>query len=302
MTNIQEQLQLSIDQGSSSVRAALEITGNCQNNCHWCYARSLRDEGIMPVEIFDQSVDALTNLGFKEVYVVGGEPMLNPNIVEICHQLHQRGLRVILVTNGFKLDNESLVREILPYLDQIEVSIRSPDPHIHDRISQGMGPFEGPLLDTPSSFDQVIKALEIITKVRHETGLHTTIAINHDLYQHSPDQQGHGTVYQIAKLLVDKGITPDGFYLQLDTDKDHQLISVYDQLPPDKQTFLLALSELKLISREFGIQDIGVTDNPESLGLLSLDDLSEEDRELCQGEEVLAISPKGHVRQNVVVV
>lgn len=301
MVNIREQLQNCIGQGSSDVRAALEVAGICQNKCFYCYAKSLRNQGIMSAEVFNQSVEALSGLGFREVYVVGGEPMTNPDIVNICQQLHQRGLSVILVTNGFKLNDESLVRQILPYIDQVEISIRGPDAHVHDRISEGMGPFEGPLAKISSSFTQAIEALKTINRVKQDTNLPVTIAINHDLYQHSPDPQGHGSVYQIAKLLVDQGITLNGFYLQLDSDENHQLISVYGQSPPDEQTLRLALKDLKTIRKEYGIEDIGVIDNPEDLDIVRLSDLSSEDRELCEGEEVLAISPVGKVRRNVVV-
>ena len=267
MLDIEGKLRRCIDEeGSSGVRAALEVTGRCQNKCFYCYAQSLRNQGEMPVGVLDESVTALTTLGFQEVYVVGGEPMMNPNIVEICKKLHDSGLKLILVSNGFKLDNEAIVREILPYLDQVEISIRSPNPQIHDRISRGMGPLEGPLPNASSSFTQAIEALQAIDRIRKENNLSTKIAINHDLYQHQPDEQGHGTVYQIAQMLNDRGITPDGFYLQLDSNPaNHELVSVYGLSQPDKDTFLKALADLKIIRNEFGINDISVTDNPQKI-------------------------------------
>lgn len=302
-TVLTAQLEAFQQQGSSDRRVALEITGGCNRRCPNCYADSLRPMGNMTQDTFSQCSEVITNLGYTEAYVVGGEPMLHPRVVEICKTLKEKGIMVILATNGYKLDNEETVEKILPVVDRIEISVRSSLPDVHDRIATGLGiQTEGPLQEKDDSYAQVVRAMQVIQKVKEATGLEVKLAVNHDLY-HNELQTGakHGMVYEIAKNLSEEGIRLDGFNVQIDTHFGRAMGNLeFEETQPDKNDILVALNDLVAIQDEFGINEVGFTDNPVASGIVKSDEISEEYMEMCEGEVVPAINPRGEARRNVV--
>lgn len=81
----------------------LELTDVCNFNCTYCYnqtgqapdqSRELTDEEIRSV------VSQAQNLGARTIILLGGEPLLYPQLGALCDWLHGRGLGIDLFTNG----------------------------------------------------------------------------------------------------------------------------------------------------------------------------------------------------------
>lgn len=301
-TKLKEQINL----GSSSERAAVEIIGACGGKCNHCYAIDLKRLPQMEENEFKATIDGVKNAGLKEVYIVGGEPMLHKQVVEFCRYAQEQDLVTILVTNGFKLNNPKMAEEILRVTDKIEISLRSLHPAVHDNVVLGQGwvkerPEKPPKV---GSFKEAVEALEVLNQVRTRIGLKTKLAANFDLYKQTEDFEGRGMSYAIAKMLTQKGITLDGFYAQLISYsgrvKEREGY-IRENIQVDKKGLLQVLSDLKAMRDELGIEDVSMTDNPTRCGIIdSLDEIPEELRGLIIGEVVPAIAPNGSVRKNVV--
>jgi MoaA/NifB/PqqE/SkfB family radical SAM enzyme len=58
----------------------------------------------------------------EEVILSGGEPTLNPHIVEIAKAVKERGIYLSITTNGTLTDR---LYKLFPYLDEIKFNVDS---------------------------------------------------------------------------------------------------------------------------------------------------------------------------------
>jgi hypothetical protein len=90
--------------------AILDILRGCNIRCRDCY--NLQPDRIKPLAEIDAQLDALTRLRkLQSISIVGGEPTLHPDLVEIVRRVRRRGLFVELFTNGVDL-NDQLLAEL----------------------------------------------------------------------------------------------------------------------------------------------------------------------------------------------
>lgn len=123
---------------------SLKITNKCNLNCTMCgFARnktiqnSRRDD--LPVEVWKEAIDKLSELGVKTISLLGGEPLLYDDIIEIMTYIKQKKINTIITTNGVFLKNyykELIDLEIL----RINISLDS-FPETHDKIRGQVGCF-----------------------------------------------------------------------------------------------------------------------------------------------------------------
>jgi hypothetical protein len=286
--------------GASSVRAALEV-GGCVNKCPHCYAVPMKMISLIDAGFY---LDGISKAGYQELYIPGGEPMLHPDIISICHLAQQKGLRTILVTNGYKLNDESMAFRILSVTDQIEISLRSIYSRVHDNVVQGRGWVEDESETKPliGGFNDSVEALSILSRVKREQCKNAALVINHDLYRSDVDVDGRGMVYQMIKALADQGIQLDGINLQLIrmTGRALNNESVINQIQIKPDGLVQALIDLEIIKNDFNVEGY-VIDDPVSVGIIpSFDVVPEHLRKYITPEIVPAISPDGKVRFNVV--
>jgi hypothetical protein len=87
--------------------AVLDILRGCNIRCRDCY--NLQPDHIKPLSEIDAQLDALTRLRrLQSISIVGGEPTLHPDLVEIVRRVRRRGLFVELFTNGLDLNDQLL--------------------------------------------------------------------------------------------------------------------------------------------------------------------------------------------------
>ena len=90
--------------------AILDILRGCNIRCRDCY--NLQPDRIKPLAEIDAQLDALTRLRkLQSISIVGGEPTLHPDLVEIVRRVRRRGMFVELFTNGVDL-NDQLLTEL----------------------------------------------------------------------------------------------------------------------------------------------------------------------------------------------
>lgn len=105
----------------------IALTYRCQCRCIHCgsalYKQKQRKE-LTSSEVM-RLVDEVRRLGAGSVYFFGGEPLLVPQLTDYIRYAKQKGLTVILDTNGFML-NENMVKKLKEAgIDRIGVSIKN---------------------------------------------------------------------------------------------------------------------------------------------------------------------------------
>jgi radical SAM protein with 4Fe4S-binding SPASM domain len=128
----------------------LEITRKCQCNCDICYQRQKPIETFVdpPIETLKKRLMKIKEFGIFWVEILGGEPLLRPDLPQILDFAQELGLEITLSTNG-----EYLNKDILPHLKGIRKTRISIDAFgkIHDKTRNRDG-----------LFDKAISALDLL--------------------------------------------------------------------------------------------------------------------------------------------
>ncbi|KKQ71602.1 MAG: radical SAM domain heme biosynthesis protein [Candidatus Peregrinibacteria bacterium GW2011_GWC2_39_14] len=87
---------------------------SCNNRCNFCYteAQGFPSEKLS-LENQKGIIDSMTELGAKKCTLIGGEPTLHPNIVDVIEYGSQHGLKMKVVTNGRKYANEDFLQRMI---------------------------------------------------------------------------------------------------------------------------------------------------------------------------------------------
>ncbi|WP_172383170.1 radical SAM protein [Streptomyces sp. MNP-20] len=83
--------------------AYVSITSLCNTDiCTYCYARDQKTEHhTMPLTLFSEVLDMLQDVSdFPEVYLVGGEPTIVPDLPGYIGEIERRGWSTTVYTNG----------------------------------------------------------------------------------------------------------------------------------------------------------------------------------------------------------
>ena len=108
------------------VNAGIRITRRCNMKCMYCNIQNtVRND--LSLDDWKKAIDIIKDLGAKEIVILGGEPTLYDNILELVSYITQHAnLTCNLTTNAF--DNFDLVKQLLNNgLNSIGVSIDNLD-------------------------------------------------------------------------------------------------------------------------------------------------------------------------------
>lgn len=119
------------------MRATLELTRSCNQNCVFCARAGLPKLDDAPPHA---RLDALTG---DELTFIGGEPTLVPELVELVARARAKGFkRIGLQTNGLKLADEAYTRALADAgLADVHVTLLGADAAVHDYHSNVPGSF-----------------------------------------------------------------------------------------------------------------------------------------------------------------
>jgi MoaA/NifB/PqqE/SkfB family radical SAM enzyme len=115
----------------------------CDLRCKHCFLGDhLNHKNRFSGEQLRQLVDvAAREWGTEEITLLGGEPTLHPNVIEVVNHIQARGLRARLVTNGQKGFELFLRRFTGATKPTVYFSIDGSEPTTHDYV-RGAGTFE----------------------------------------------------------------------------------------------------------------------------------------------------------------
>jgi radical SAM protein with 4Fe4S-binding SPASM domain len=90
-------------------KALVQITERCDLHCSHCFVSATHTGLDLSYEDFSEKVlPALVQARVERITLTGGEPLLHPDLLEICKAVLDRGLTVGICTNATTLDENSI--------------------------------------------------------------------------------------------------------------------------------------------------------------------------------------------------
>lgn len=128
-----------------------DITGKCNLKCKHCQASMYKYSSILDLktEEIKLIIDKLE--GIQSIGLLGGEPLIRSDILEILEYMKYKNIAVTINTNGTLLD-EKLIKSIAPYVSSFSISVDGVTDSSHDKL-RGKG-----------SFDKAIHGINLLNK------------------------------------------------------------------------------------------------------------------------------------------
>jgi radical SAM protein with 4Fe4S-binding SPASM domain len=144
-----------------------DITSRCNLNCITCYNSFRYDVKVrynieekdreLNTEEAKIAINKLKSFGFKHLHLLGGEPLIRPDIIELVDFATKLGLKVTVNTNGLMLTRYDFAKKLVEAgVHQITISLDGAIEETNDKI-RGKGVYKA-----------VLKALEVLNTLRRE--------------------------------------------------------------------------------------------------------------------------------------
>ncbi len=101
--------------------AQIKIVDGCNSRCITCDIWKSKTKKEMSLKTYTKVLDELISCGLRRVGITGGEPLLHQHIVDICRVTKDRGVELIIATNGLLLSNK--INTIAKYVDGLSISL-----------------------------------------------------------------------------------------------------------------------------------------------------------------------------------
>jgi len=129
---------------------SLFLTARCNLNCIMCdIPRMSNKEDETPLLTIKRMIDDASEVGFNELSITGGEPLLRKDIFEIIRYASKKNIKTSLCTNGTLITNDIAKKLASSGLNSASISLEGPK-QIHDKI-RGKG-----------TFDKVVRAIKLL--------------------------------------------------------------------------------------------------------------------------------------------
>jgi heme b synthase len=189
---------------------AWEVTRSCNLACGHCRASAVRGpyEGELDTKQCRQLLDEIAAVGKPVVILTGGEPLLRPDIYDIAAYGDQKGLRMVLATNGTLVTGEVAAKLIRSGIKRVSISIDGPEAESHDAFRGVPGAFAGAMTGI-AAMKQAGLEFQINTTITRANL--AQIREIHDLAHHIGAAAHH--IFLLvptgrAKEMADQAITP----------------------------------------------------------------------------------------------
>ncbi|MDO5043994.1 MAG: radical SAM protein, partial [Coriobacteriia bacterium] len=150
-----DMLQFSVDKKPVVV---WNCTQTCNLKCAHCYAGSenKKYEGELTTEEAKTMIDDLAAYGAPVLLFSGGEPTMRPDLVELMKYAKEKGMRVVISTNGTLITEEKAKEYAEVGLSYVGVSLDGMQ-EVHDKFRGVEGSFERALRGLKNASDAGIK-------------------------------------------------------------------------------------------------------------------------------------------------
>ena len=126
-----------------------DVTSKCNLKCRHCYAAEKYDSPCRPNDLTTgqakQMLEQIKMLGFKNVLLLGGEPLIRKDILEVISYARKIGLDIMINTNGTFLSPNMCYELLKRGVKEISVSFQGITASTHDLVA-GKGSFSASLM------------------------------------------------------------------------------------------------------------------------------------------------------------
>jgi Predicted Fe-S oxidoreductases len=113
----------------------LDITSDCNFNCPFCIEETnAHPPTYLTLTAVNRILNDISILGCKDLRLYGGEPTIHPNICQIINIAKLKGFKIRLVTNGSRLGDKELEKEIIDESVCLRVSLTGFSSDLHQYI------------------------------------------------------------------------------------------------------------------------------------------------------------------------
>lgn len=145
---------------------AWEVTRNCNLNCVHCRAAATQGpyRGELDTAKCLQVLDEIEQVGKPIIILTGGEPLLREDVFQLARYGTDKGLRMVMATNGTLITEEVTGRMRSSGIQRVSISLDGATAEQHDRFRKVPGAFQGAL-----------EGIELLKKAHIEFQVNTTI-------------------------------------------------------------------------------------------------------------------------------
>ena len=111
---------------------------SCNCRCIMCDIWKIKENKVFGVGDLGPQLDSIRRLGVRWIVFSGGEPLMNPELPQLCSLLRKEGIRLTLLSTGLLL--RKCANAVTANFDEVIVSLDGPS-EIHDRIRRVEGAF-----------------------------------------------------------------------------------------------------------------------------------------------------------------
>ena len=194
---------------------AWELTGACNLKCKHCRGSSTETpdpDELSTAEAF-RLIDEIVDFASPILILSGGEPLMRGDVYEIARYGVDKGLRVVLATNGTPVTRDVAERLKSAGISRISVSIDGADAKTHDAFRGVSGAFDG-----------AMRGISEILKAGISLQINTTIA-----------KENIDEIPKILDLSTDLGADALHIFLLVPTGRGQEA----DEIPPDEYERIL---------------------------------------------------------------
>ncbi len=139
----------------------VEIASKCQMRCPMCWTTFMKDhfKGIMKLDLYKKIIDEAASKGVFSIKLSWrGEPLLNPNLIEMINYAKLKGIKnVAFLTNAELLTDKLTDKLLQTNLDWLSISADGVD-EVYNKIR------------FPAKFEETLSKVENLKKKRDSMG------------------------------------------------------------------------------------------------------------------------------------
>jgi MoaA/NifB/PqqE/SkfB family radical SAM enzyme len=182
----------------------VEPTNLCNLKCPNCFSGSgadKRGKGLLDFDMYKKVIDEIGDFLIKINLYFWGEPFLHPRLFDMVSYAANRNIGTCVSTNFLLFSEEKAEELLISGLDHLIICFDGVDQQTYEAYRKG------------GSFDKFLKNMEILSKVRRERNLYSTIVdVQFLVFDYNIDQ------IEDAKRLI-KPFEFDRFTLKMDAEQ-----------------------------------------------------------------------------------